>query len=931
MRHICLITCLCTIGFIPVSLYSQIYLDLQAKTDMRFQEIVDSTEAFYDVIGREKGKGYKPFQRWKYEAERSLDSEGRIKTSVDDYNAYRAYQAKNPPGKYLSGSFTELGPLSATNTITWSSALGRFSALGLDINNPDHLITGSPSGGVWRTRDGGNTWDPIYDFALEINIWSLEISHSDPDYYFAGTGDGIFYSTDAGYTWEKPVSGPPNSEINAIIMDPNDSNILLASHRYGEKIWRSSDGGINWNVVHTPGNDCYDIEFVPGNPNIVYASGKGFIAKSTDNGISWNNLTGPWGNGVIMMAVSAANANYLYALQEVSGGYNATYRSVDQGLNWTTQSDNSSGTNNILTYNQSQPGGQAPRDMDICISPSNINEVYVAGTELWRSLDGGVTFTKIADWLVNSGLPFIHADVDLLYYNENAFYAGTDGGLFVSEDNAVSWTDWTTGTGVRQFYRIGSTDDELDRVSGGSQDNGTGTLINGTWYDWVGADGMETLIDWSDKDVIYTNIQFGGLYKTTNGGNSFAPITNTPGSGAWVTPFEQDPDNSNTLYQGKEEVYKTTNGGSSWTMISNLGLPGKCTEIEIAPSNNQYIYASWGVNLYASRDGGSNWVDISPGGFINYIDVHPDDALRLAVAQSGKIYESTDGGLNWADITGNLPDITYYCVLYADDGNMGMYLGGRPGVCFKDNNSSGNWSNVSFNLPVVQVRELEIRNNFLYVATYGRGLWKAGLGTEHGFSCATASLINEPGYYTAPGPVHGNGCYNCSDGSTHANWFKFDVPDDGKLSIKSCHAGVDTRLWVYSGSCGNLTEIASSDDDCAITPGSGNMYASHVEDLAVSNGQMIFIEWDDAWSDDDFFWSLEFCSDAFSGPRALTGVIASSETYETDGLIDSDQLISNPAGEVIYDSKIAINFLPGFEIQAGVIFEALADGCGGAH
>ena len=911
---------------------SQIWEKMAMETEMTLSEIIDSTERYFDIVGREKGMGYKPFRRWQYEAECSLDEFGNVRFYEDDLNEYVKFAKRNPPQalKSVATEYTELGPVSAVNTATWSSALGRFSAVGLDINDPLHVITGSPTGGIWRTVDGGNTWDACYDYHSSMYIQSLEISHADRNKYFAGTSSEILYSEDGGRTWDRVDSGPTGQQVNTIIMDPTDENILLATDRFANRIWRSTDGGLNWSVVYSAPDDTYDIEFKPGNPDIVYASGRGFVAKSTDNGATWSALTGPWAGGVLMLAVTDAAPSNVYALQEQSGGYNGTFISTDEGATWTTQSDNSSGSNNILTYNQNSTGGQAPRDMDIVVSPYDEDEVYVAGTELWKSTDAGETFTKVADWLVNSSLPFIHADVDLLYYNNNAFYAGTDGGLFVSTDNATSWTDWTSGTGVRQFYRIGVAATEVDRVSGGSQDNGTGTLVNGVWYDWVGADGMETLIDWSDEDVLYTCIQFGGLYKSIDGGQTRTSITNSPGgNGSWVTPTEQDPSNAATIYQAKQEVHKSTNGGASWTAISSIGHGGNARELEIAPSNNQYIYVSWGSTLYRTTDGGTSWNDVShPSGTINYIDVHPTDPDRVMVAVSGNIYESTDGGTTWNSIKYNLPSITYYCAIYANDGNMGIYAGGRPGIFYINNTTSNKWLNVSGNMPTVQVRELEIKHGNLYVATYGRGLWKSQIQAIEGMNCADAIQLTDPGTYTALGPSYGNGCHNCSS-STHANWYIFTPPKDGIVNIYSCRGGADTRLFVYSGAnCGSMTQIATSDDDCEVSYGGSNT-ASSVADVAVTGGVPIYIEWDNRWSEASFNWTLEFCDPNLSGLDALAGVQNTSELFETNSDIESTQEITGNGTDVIYDSKYNIFLNPGFEVNLGAIFEAYIDGCNG--
>jgi photosystem II stability/assembly factor-like uncharacterized protein len=920
---------------------SQIYLDLADKGTLTFKEIVAQTEAHFDIVGRDKGMGYKPFKRWEYEMQRSLDKRGYIVSKKRQAESYQQFMKTNSTPRNVDFKFVEMGPVAATNTSTWSSSLGRLSALGLDVNDENHMIVGAPTGGIWRTTDKGASWKVIYEYATTIDIASLEISHANADHYWAGTADGIIRSIDAGKTWTAVVGGPAG-EVNTITMDPTNANVLLATLRSaGGGVYRSIDGGQNWAMVHNPGNSAYDIEFKPGASNTVYASGEGFIAKSNDNGATWVNIAGgPWNAfGVIMMAVTPANGNYVYALQENGlGGYEATYRSTNSGTAWTTQSDNTSGMNNILTYDQSVMGGQAPRDMDITISPTNANEVYVAGTELWKSTNGGAGFIKIADWLVNSALPFIHADVDLLYYTADGLFACTDGGLFISNNAGTSFTDYTPGIGVRQFYRIGASATDPDRVSGGSQDNGVGVVVNGEWRDYMGADGMETFIDWSNADIMYGNTQNGGLSKSIDGGLTTTYISNSPGTGEWITPTEQDPSNSNTLYHGKAELYKSTDGAQTWNAISNFANGDEIDEVEIAPSNNQIIFIAYDNILYKTINGGTTWNDVSPNmETINYIDVHPTNPNKVLITQMGKVMESSNGGTTWTEITSNLPTITYYCGIYQGDATNGIFLAGRYGIWHKDDNSAGNWLNVNGDLPIVQVRELEIRGNTMYVGTYGRGLWKGKVNnnSNYGMTCADAIEINLPGSYTAPGPSYGGGCQNCSNGAAHANWFKFTPPLSGQVQIGSCNAGVDTRVWVYSGSCTALTQIADSDDDCSITYGSGSLFASLMQNIPVVAGVPIYIEWDNRWSASSFHFNIEYttvnCPPNLSGANALAGLQNKSVDFEAAGTISSSQTVAGVTTVVDYDSGTDINLNPNFEVVLGAQFNAFIDGCGGAQ
>jgi len=722
-------------------LSAQIYLDLELEGNYTFDEIVDITEKYYDDVGRERGKGYTPFRRWKYWAERSLDSKGMIIT--EDLAFYRSQEFVSPFERTINTSFTECGPKSAINTSTWSSHIGRITAMSVDPNNSNHIVVGSASGGVWRTYDNGATWTPLSDFEPTLWIYSLEISHTNSSHYIAGTRTGIMYSTDAGTSWNFST-GAYSGASYTVIMDPNNGLILYAASPF--RLMKSTDGGLNWSEIYA--GDFKDIEFQPGNSSVVYASGDGILVKTTDSGSTFNVLSGSFNNiETIMLAVTPSNPNVLYVLQDNSmGGFGGLYKSNDGGVSFVTQADDSCLCNNILGSNLMDQSGQAPRDMDIVVSPINENEIHVGGIDSYKSTNGGASWIQTTDWVLSDPLPFVHADVDIMIWENNNIYYGTDGGLFYSSDNGVSFNDITQGLGIRQFYRIGVSETDLHRTSGGSQDNGTGVIKSGQWYDFMGADGMETYIDHTNADIIYGSIQYGGLYKSIDGGTSVSYTAQTPGDnsdpsctdcGGWVTPLEADHSISETLFQGKLEVFKSTDGAISWNQISNFGDGIKLLEeITVAKSNTNIIYAAYPDQLFKTTNGGASWTDVTPAGItflnINYISIHPTNPNIVSINLSGateRILETTNGGTSWSDISTNLPSIGSYCSIYEGDVNNGIYVGMWDGIYFSDVNSPGSWTKINSNLPNVWVTELEIRNGFLYVATYGRGLWKAPLAT----------------------------------------------------------------------------------------------------------------------------------------------------------------------------------------------------------
>ncbi len=741
--------CLC---FFSTITWGQRQLEFLYENNLSFEEKVEKAEQFFDVQGRGKGTGYKQFLRWKYQAEQTLDDNGFVLTEEHSIEEFEKFKSKNSSNTKSMMTWVEKGPISATNTSTWSSHIGRLSNIAIDPNDDMHLVVTSLGGGVWKSIDEGTNWIPLFDDESTMSLQSAMISDANADHYFIG-GSGIWRSLDGGGSFTK-LSGPSGT-IYSIIQDPNNSDIILASSSNG-RVYRTTDNGNTWtNALVQSNRQFYDLDFKPGNSNIVYTAGRnGAMYQSNDNGVTWSAVSGPWNTSrTIMFAVTANDPEYIYVLQEDSGGFGALYLSVDGGANWTTQSSDAAGNNNIMGYSLNEKGGQAPRDMDIIVNPADKTEVHVAGIMTFKSTDSGVNWTQTTHWVLSNPLPFVHADIDQLIYHGSKIYVASDGGIFISSDGASSFVDKTTGLGIRQFYRISASTTEVGRVAGGSQDNGTGVLVSGVWYDFMGADGMEPCILNNDDDVVIGSIQFGALRKSNNAGQSLGSISQTQGgaNGEWVTPLERDPNLSNVIYQGKLQLYKSTNAGGSWTTISNFSGLGNMDEIRIAPSNSNIIYVAYGSNLRKTSDGGATWETVNLGGLgntINYINIHPTNAdhIILAINGSNRFIESQDGGTTWASIRHNLPNIGSRSVVFDGTANNGIYVSLSKGVYFKDDSSPTSWTLMDTGLPNADVQELEIVNDKLYAGTYGRGLWELtipGMGYTMNINAELDSCISQ--------------------------------------------------------------------------------------------------------------------------------------------------------------------------------------------
>ncbi|MFT5103719.1 MAG: photosystem II stability/assembly factor-like uncharacterized protein, partial [Candidatus Latescibacterota bacterium] len=625
-----------------LTLQSQEYLEMIDAGNFPLQEVIDTAETYFEGNDTGRGTGYKQFKRWEYMATKLQNEQGYLPSiqerlqELDNYNAY--LNATAGDRAVLMDNWQEKGPQDWNASTSWNPGVGRVTGIAVDLMNNDHIIVGANTGGVWRTTDAGQNWTPMGDTFTNLSVYSVAIDPANSDTYFFGSSSGlIFKSTDAGATWNQ-LADLSNSLVNQIRIHPTNSNIMFASSQ-NAGIYRTIDGGANWTEVAGETNS-YDIEFKPGDTNTVYVTGRGFH-KSADGGATFTEIT-VGANEPKMIGVSLDDPTRVYVLEADGGSFGGFFRSDDSGDTF-IELDHTG--RNYFGYDPAgiSSGGQAPRDMDIDVNPTNADEVHIAGVHTWRSANAGVDFELTSHWVPGQAsslnVGYCHADVDMIEFFGTTLYVGTDGGIFKAEDtgtvDADYYTDITSGIGIRQFYKIGVSQTAEVVVTGGSQDNGSSFFTEaGGWIDWIGADGMEGFVDKDDSDIMYGMIQFGGMYRTENGANTLLNINGPgPGSGNWVSPFEQDPTVTNTIYCGYDKVYKSENKGSSWNDISQA-FGGNLNHLKIAASNNQVMYAARGNAFYRTLDGGAtDWLSIpGPGGTINSIAIHPTNPDVIALA-----------------------------------------------------------------------------------------------------------------------------------------------------------------------------------------------------------------------------------------------------------------------------------------------------------
>lgn len=757
--------------FVQISVSAQVWTDapwmkssLPAAIDgdenqLTFTNVEQLFSDYWQDKQPQKHRGYMPFQRWAYHWKHRLGSNSEfinIGRMYWDAIQQKKAQAKNQGG---NGSWQAIGPFTIPSN---GGGAGRLNCIEFHPTDTNIIWVGSAGGGLWKSLNGGNTWTSNTDELAVLGVTDVIIHPSQPDTMYLATGDangnhnlslGVLRSYDGGNSWHQSglifdISQTLN--LSKLLLNQANPKTLLAGASNG--IYITHDGGDNWSQTFStsPGQKVMDLEYHPADSSIAYAAvTNGGIYKTTDGGHNWFKLSSglpPGGFGRIELAVSPAVANTVYALmvESTSGGFYRFYRSTDAGASWLQMSASSP---NILGFqkNGNDNFGQGFYDLAMDVSPTNINEIFVGGINIWHSTNGGASWSINTYYAFNDNnppvKPYVHADHHEISFrpgNSSTVFSCNDGGLFKTTNNGIAWYDLSQGLFITQFYRLGSSQSNTGLFLAGTQDNGTERFNSGVWKMALDGDGMNCFFDYSNNNYAYAEFQFGQLRRSTNMGSSFPTIINPSGisNGNFITPFDIDPINAQTLYVAYEDIFKSTNRGNIWTKIGDFnGLPFEC--MAIAPANPAVIYASkldTTYKIYKTTNGGSSWLDVTNDTLyqgITSITIHPTDPNIAWLTSGGlndikKVLKTTDGGNTWTDRTLNLSKLPVNCALASGNQWDGIYIGNDIGVYYIDSRLN-EWVTFSDGLPNVMIRELEYiqATNTIRAATFGRGIWES--------------------------------------------------------------------------------------------------------------------------------------------------------------------------------------------------------------
>lgn len=679
---------------------------------------------------------------------------------------------------------------------------GRIADIEGVPGNPNVVYVATGSGGIFKTTNGGISWLPIFDRQTTISVGDIALEPGNPDVIWVGTGesnvrnsvsfgDGVYKSTDGGKNW-KHLGLKDTNTISKIIISPKNPDVAYVAavgHAWGPNeergVFMTTDGGKTWAKTLYIDNQhgISDLEIDPQNPNILYAgvwrferkpwtftsgSEKGGVFRSTDGGRTWSKIDKglPKLIGRIGLSVAASNPNVVYAILEAKEG--TLYRSDDKGESFRQ------------VYRNQNIVGRGFYYTTVKVDPTDENKVYAVASPLFKSLDGGRNFARIA--------PTAHIDFHALWIdpvNPKRMWHGQDGGVGISTDEGASW-EYVNNFATGQLYQIFADNAApFYNISGGMQDNGTWVgpsrnrepagILNDDWRMISFGDGFFAIAHPDNSDLFLTESQGGNVVRTDMKNREQQLVVPFFGVGGaaendkerfnWNAPLVLSPHDKNTVYLGGSSVFRSTDFGQTWAKISddlttrnperlktaggpvfteNTSAEYFETIISLAESPVQRDMLWVGTddgNLQITSDGGKNWTNIGRNiknvpadSSVSHVELSLTGASTAYVAfdrhkfddYKPYVFKTTDGGKSFSNISGNLPEKAYVHVVREDPKNPGLIYAGTELGLYATYDGGKSWIELNLkNLPRVAVHDIIIhpRDNDLILGTHGRSVW----------------------------------------------------------------------------------------------------------------------------------------------------------------------------------------------------------------
>jgi len=611
-------------------------------------------------------------------------------------------QEREPEGPFEAMRARSIGPAGMS---------GRVTDVDVVLRDRNVIYVGGSTGGLFKSVDGGVTWDPVLDGQPALGVGSVAVFQPNPAIVWVGTGEGnprnsagvgrgLFKSIDGGDTWEH-VGFEASERIHRVITHPTDPDLVYVgvmgpAWSDGEErgVYRTRDGGESWERVlwQNPRTGVADMVMDPRNPNKLFAAmwefrrdpwfftsggpGSGLFV-TYDGGDSWTRLEAedglPSGElGRIGVAVAASDPEIVYALVEAEAS--ALIRSEDGGRTWRKVNDDP---------------GIAPRPFyyaDLRVDPGNENRIYSLHGRVEVSEDQGRTWTVVVPSRI------IHGDVHELWIDPDdsrRMILGEDGGIALTFDRGDNWR-FVENLPLAQFYHVAVDSLVPFNVYGGLQDNGSWFgpstvwenkgILNAHWHRVGGGDGFSVMPDRSDPERYgYSMSQGGNLQhfdKRTGARRSIQPV-HPEGIELrfnWNAGLAWDPHERGTIYLGSQFVHRTRDRGRSWEIIS--------PDLTTNDPSKQRAYQSGGLTVDASgAEMHTTILSIAPS--------HLEEGVIWVGTDDGNVQLTRDGGMSWENVRDNVPGLPEG--IWIPDVQPSNHIAGRAYLVAEDHRR-GDWT-----------------------------------------------------------------------------------------------------------------------------------------------------------------------------------------------------------------------------------------------
>lgn len=686
---------------------------------------------------------------------------------------------------------------------------GRVTAVAGHPAHPFIFYMGATGGGVWKTTDYGNTWQPLSGDAFATgSIGAIRVAPTDPDIVYVGTGSdglrsnvimgkGVYRSDDAGESW-RHLGLEHTGQIGAVEIHPNDPDIVYVAAlgnawgRNAERgVYKTTDGGESWDRVLFTSDSvgAIDLELNPADPDEVYAtmwrgerkpwtiisgmeaSGEeDGIWKSTDGGATWRYLSDGLPSGLIGkidLAVTPADPNRVYAVVETTDPDEGLYRSDDRGETWELVSNQRGIMNRPFYYT------------NVDAHPTDADVVWVNNEGFYESRDGGRSFDRRSTPHGDNHDMWVNPE------NPDIWIQSNDGGANVTLDAGATWSSQHNQV-TAELYQVDVDDRFPYWLYAGQQDNSTIMVpsdppeesapggFEGYWHSIGGCETGPAVPKPGDPDIVYSNCKgrFGRYsHETGQEKQYYVGFVNLYGANPKdlpyrfqrVVPIEVSPHDPGVVYHGSQYVHKTTDEGVTWERISpdltdfrperQVVSGGPITRditgeehysvlyaVEESPVQPGVIWA--GANdgpVHVTRDGGETWTDVTPPdmapeGRIQTIDPSPHRAGKAYFAGyrtllgdfTPFIYRTEDFGETWTLLTpgdNGIPGDHPTRVIREDPEREGLLYAGTEFGMFVSFDDGDSWAPFQLNLPVTPITDIKVHRGDLVLSTMGRSFW----------------------------------------------------------------------------------------------------------------------------------------------------------------------------------------------------------------